>query len=118
LKSELSYDLQALKLRMEAKELPAVEIPKRALLCSLAVAMEAIAGAQHRHLAGAAERGERIGGDAGGTPKSRSANASPEIELMLRTFITAGGRWANVPKKLSVHTRGPKRTAAVRWVDQ
>ena len=50
-----------------------------------------------------------------------SVNLSPEIILMLRTFITAGaavasrdrfdliGRWANVPKKLSVHTPGPKR---------
>jgi hypothetical protein len=50
-----------------------------------------------------------------------SVNPSPEIVLMLRTFKTAGaavqslnqfdliGRWANVPKKLSVHTPGPKR---------
>jgi hypothetical protein len=50
-----------------------------------------------------------------------SVNTSPEIVLMLRTFMTAGaaiasrdrfdliGRWANVPKKLSVHTPGPKR---------
>lgn len=50
-----------------------------------------------------------------------SVNTSPEIVLMLRTFMTAGaaiasrdrfdliGRWADVPKKLSVHTPGPKR---------
>jgi hypothetical protein len=48
-------------------------------------------------------------------------NPSPEIVLMLRTFMTAGaavasrerfdliGRWANVPKRLAVHTPGPKR---------
>ncbi len=45
-----------------------------------------------------------------------SVNLSPEIVLMLRTFKTAGaavasrdqfdliGRWANVPKRLAVHT--------------
>jgi hypothetical protein len=50
-----------------------------------------------------------------------SVNLSREIVLMLRTFKTAGaavaslnqfdliGRWTNVPKKLSVHTPGPKR---------
>jgi hypothetical protein len=50
-----------------------------------------------------------------------TVNGSPEIVLMLRTFKTAGaavaslnqfdliGRWASVPKKLSVHTPGPKR---------
>jgi hypothetical protein len=50
-----------------------------------------------------------------------SVNPSPEIVLMLRTFKTAGaavasrdqfdliGRWANVPKRLAVHTPGPKR---------
>jgi hypothetical protein len=47
--------------------------------------------------------------------------ASQKIELKLRTFMTAGsavasryrflliGRWALVPKKMTVHTPGPKR---------
>ncbi len=47
--------------------------------------------------------------------------ASPAIDLTLRTFMTAGsavagkarfdliGRWAEVPKKMNVHTPGPKR---------
>jgi hypothetical protein len=47
--------------------------------------------------------------------------ASQSIELVLRTFMTAGsaaaswdrfdliGRWANVPKRMRVHTPGPKR---------
>jgi hypothetical protein len=47
--------------------------------------------------------------------------ASPAIDLTLRTFMTAGqavtsrdrfdliGRWADVPKKMNVHTPGPKR---------
>ena len=50
-----------------------------------------------------------------------SPNPSPSIELVLRTFMTAGqavasldrfdliGRWAEVPKKMTVHTPGPKR---------
>jgi hypothetical protein len=47
--------------------------------------------------------------------------AAKEIELVLRTFMTAGsavasrdrfdliGRWANVPKRMRVSTPGPKR---------
>jgi hypothetical protein len=47
--------------------------------------------------------------------------ASQSIELTLRTFMTAGsavasrrqfelmGRWANVPRRVNVHTPGPKR---------
>jgi hypothetical protein len=48
-------------------------------------------------------------------------NSSPEIVMMLRKFMTAGeavasrhqfeliGRWAYIPKRLAVHTPGPKR---------
>jgi hypothetical protein len=48
-------------------------------------------------------------------------NPAPSIELVLRTFMTARqavasrdrfdliGRWAEVPKKMNVHTPGPKR---------
>jgi hypothetical protein len=51
----------------------------------------------------------------------RSINPSPAIGLTLRTFMSAGlavasrdrfdliGRWADVPKKMNVHTPGPKR---------
>jgi hypothetical protein len=58
---------------------------------------------------------------AGGFQADGSKSPSPEIVLMLRTFMTAGaavasfnqfdliGRWANVPKRLALHTPGPKR---------
>lgn len=54
-------------------------------------------------------------------PDGTINKASQSIELVLRTFMTAGsavasrdrfdliGRWANVPKKMKVHTPGPKR---------
>ena len=54
-------------------------------------------------------------------PDGSINEASQSFKLVLRTFMTAGsaiasrerfdliGRWANVPKRMKVHTPGPKR---------